>query len=170
MCGFYGRRPPPVFAQTNSVKPNASLTKIRHLVEHFPDFLDKNVSKVGISDTSHGEDFYWLTAFTTLVDVNSPNPYTPIIPENSPLQTLISCKIGPRKIFDWSPIRVESGKCEAFHEMDSNELEKELQDELELSQNMFSQYLNCIECKEKTVNEIVEMSRKKVPRHFRDDP
>ncbi len=84
---------PSMFARPESLEANASLHKVQKLSEAFDDFLDPKTIKVGITDTSHGEDFYWTTVFTKLVDVNSPQPFSPIVVQESPLQDLISCRL-----------------------------------------------------------------------------
>lgn len=63
---------------------NAAGHKIDRLAREFADFADHAVEKVGITDTSYGEDHVWAHHFTKVVDVNSPHPFSPIVPVDSP--------------------------------------------------------------------------------------
>jgi hypothetical protein len=72
---------------------NAAWHKITHLVERFPDIFDQGVESVGISDNSYGEDNAWAQYFTTIVDVNSPAPFAPIISATSPLKEIHSAQV-----------------------------------------------------------------------------
>lgn len=58
---------------------NAAARKIEVLRQTFADFADPSVEKVGVTDTSYGEDHVWALHFTRVVDVNSPTPFSPLI-------------------------------------------------------------------------------------------
>ncbi|MBU1238935.1 hypothetical protein KKF84_12435 [Myxococcota bacterium] len=74
-------------------KRNAAWHKITNLVEHYPDIFDQGVESVGISDNSYGEDNAWAQYFTTVVDVNSPAPFSPIVSAISPLREIHSAQV-----------------------------------------------------------------------------
>jgi hypothetical protein len=71
-------------------KHNAAARKIDRLVKFFDDFSDPKVEKVGITDTSYGEDHVWAHYFTKVVDINSPSPFSPIVTMQSPLKEVHS--------------------------------------------------------------------------------
>lgn len=72
---------------------NAAAHKIDRLAREFADFSDPAVEKVGITDTSYGEDHVWAHHFTKVVDVNSPHPFSPIVPTGAPTHEIHSAPV-----------------------------------------------------------------------------
>lgn len=72
---------------------NAAAHKIHRLTVEFADFADPTVEKIGITDTSYGEDHVWSHHFTKVVDVNSPHPFSPIVPAESPAVEIHSAPV-----------------------------------------------------------------------------
>jgi len=66
---------------------------MHRLPDKHPDFLDPNVMTVGITDTSYGEDHAWTDYFKAVVDINSPNPFAPIVSADSPLREIHSAHV-----------------------------------------------------------------------------
>ncbi|MGB8223979.1 MAG: hypothetical protein WCF10_15430 [Polyangiales bacterium] len=66
------------------------MAKIEQLREICPGILDPGVTVVGITDTSYGEDHCWAEHFTCVVDLNSPTPFPPIVPQASPTRAVHS--------------------------------------------------------------------------------
>jgi hypothetical protein len=89
-------RAPRRIAPPSGTKPNAGPAKIQRLLERFPDFFDHGVETVGITDTSHGEDHSWAHYFTKVVDINSPAPFSPIVPAGSPVTEIHSAQVMTR--------------------------------------------------------------------------
>jgi hypothetical protein len=90
-------RLPERISRPSSQVENASYHKIDNLLKRYPDFLDEGVESIGITDTSHGEDYAWAQFFTKVVDVNSPDPFSPIVAAGSPLREIHSAKLLTRK-------------------------------------------------------------------------
>ena len=72
---------------------NSGKAKIETLMESFGDFCDPEVEVVGMSDTARGEDHCWAQYFTKVVDLNSPDPFPPIVPIDSPLAEVHSAVV-----------------------------------------------------------------------------
>ncbi len=72
---------------------NSGEAKIERLREAFPDFGQPGTEVVGISDTAHGEDHCWAKYFTKVADINSPTPFPPIVPVDSPLSEVHSATV-----------------------------------------------------------------------------
>jgi hypothetical protein len=77
----------------SQVYVNAGKRKMTRLLERHPDFLDPDVETVGITDTKYGEDHAWADFFKVVVDINSPNPFAPIVASNSPLREVHSALV-----------------------------------------------------------------------------
>ncbi|MGB5365093.1 MAG: hypothetical protein WBM75_00555 [Polyangiales bacterium] len=69
---------------------NSGKAKIERLREICPGLLDAGVNVVGITDTSYGEDHCWAEHFACVVDINSPTPFPPIVPQASPTRAVYS--------------------------------------------------------------------------------
>jgi hypothetical protein len=80
-------------APPGSLHHNAGQSKMLRLLQRYPDFCDLDVETVGISDTSYGEDHSWANYFTRVVDVNSSDPFPPILTAHSPLKQIHSAKV-----------------------------------------------------------------------------
>ena len=165
---LYRFRRPMVFAKPDSMEPNASLNKVQRLAKAYPDFLQPSVVKVGISDTSHGEDFYWSTVFTRLVDVNSPQPFSPIVAEDSPLQDLISCQLMSqserrRYLYDEaSASGIESNapdEQESFQIVTRSELARLLLPVLQRCQSRYVEYVRGLLALRPVLGRLISQSR-----------
>jgi len=86
-------RPPRRISPPSSVYVNAGRKKMARLLDRYPDFLEATVDTVGITDTSYGEDHAWADFFKIVVDVNSPNPFAPIVSASSPLREIHSASL-----------------------------------------------------------------------------
>ena len=76
---------------------NSGKAKIEQLREICPRLLDPDVSVVGITDTSYGEDHCWTEHFACVVDINSPTPFPPIVPQASPARAVHSATVLTRE-------------------------------------------------------------------------
>jgi hypothetical protein len=86
---FFNRdETPDRIAPLQSLQINNSHAKVRKLAERYPQFSTANT--VGISDTDKGEDHAWSTLFRHLIDVNSNDPFPPIVDMDSPTETIDS--------------------------------------------------------------------------------
>lgn len=85
---FHRQQAPERFAPLSSLQINNSHAKVRRLLARFPDFAE--ATTVGFSDTDKGEDHAWISLFKHLVDVNSNDPFPPIVPLTSPTQSIDS--------------------------------------------------------------------------------
>jgi len=52
---------------------------------------------VAITDTSYGEDHCWTEHFACVVDINSPTPFSPIVPQGSPARAVHSASVLTRE-------------------------------------------------------------------------
>ncbi len=86
-------RPPTRISPPSRSHVNAGERKMHLLLDKHPDFLDPDVMTVGITDTSYGEDHAWTDYFKTVVDINSPNPFAPIVSAGSPLREIHSAHV-----------------------------------------------------------------------------
>ncbi|MBI5843263.1 MAG: hypothetical protein HZB23_01185 [Deltaproteobacteria bacterium] len=93
----FGHGKPARIAPPASLRENAAQMKIDRLVELYPDFLDPGVHTVGITDTKHGEDQSFAEAFKCVADVNSPDPFSPLVSARSPLREIHSARVFTRK-------------------------------------------------------------------------
>jgi hypothetical protein len=62
---------------------NSGRAKIARLREICPRVFDPEVKVLAITDTSYGEDHCWAEHFDSVIDVNSPTPFAPIVPQTS---------------------------------------------------------------------------------------
>jgi hypothetical protein len=76
---------------------NSGRAKIERLREICPRLFDRDVNVVGITDTSYGEDHCWTEHFTCVVDINSPTPFPPIVPQASPARAVHSATVLTRE-------------------------------------------------------------------------
>lgn len=93
----FGHGKPVRIAPPSSLKENAAQMKIDRLVELYPDFLDPGVHTVGITDTKHGEDQSFAEAFKCVADINSPDPFSPVVSARSPLREIHSARVLTRR-------------------------------------------------------------------------
>ena len=97
MHPLFGNRQPGRIAPPPSLRQNAYYNKIKFLYLKYPDFLDPDVHTVGITDTKHGEDYPWSEYFKCVADINSPDPFSPMVSTASPLREIHSAKIRTRR-------------------------------------------------------------------------
>jgi len=76
---------------------NSGKAKIERLREICPRLFDPDVNAVGITDTSYGEDHCWTEHFACVVDINSPTPFPPIVPQASPARAVHSATVLTRE-------------------------------------------------------------------------
>jgi hypothetical protein len=86
-------RRPKRISPLRSFRQNASFAKIGRLQESFPDLFAPGVESVGVTDTTNGEDHDWANYFTRVVDINSPNPFSPIVVVSSPVKEVHSAMV-----------------------------------------------------------------------------
>lgn len=108
-------RPPRRISPPSRVHVNAGEAKMARLLERFPDFADPSVHTVGITDTSYGEDHAWANYFKTVIDINSPTPFAPIVAATSPLREIHSARVLTKAELDGSaPGRSGHGRTPSF--------------------------------------------------------
>lgn len=93
----FGHGKPARIAPPASLKENAAQMKIDRIVERYPDFLAPGVHTVGITDTKHGEDQSFAEAFKCVADINSPDPFSPLVSALSPLREIHSARVLTRR-------------------------------------------------------------------------
>ena len=76
---------------------NSGKAKIEQLRKICPRLFDPDVNVVGITDTSYGEDHCWTEHFACVVDINSPTPFPPIVPQASPARAVHSATVLTRE-------------------------------------------------------------------------
>jgi hypothetical protein len=76
---------------------NSGRAKIEQLREICPRVFDPGVKVLGITDTSYGEDHCWCEHFACVVDINSPTPFAPIVPQASPTRAVHSAIVLTRE-------------------------------------------------------------------------
>jgi hypothetical protein len=76
---------------------NSGRAKIEQLREICPRVFDPGVKVLGITDTSYGEDHCWTEHFACVVDINSPTPFAPIVPQASPTRAVHSAVVLTRE-------------------------------------------------------------------------
>jgi len=69
---------------------NSGRAKIERLREICPGIFDPDANVLAITDTSYGEDHCWTEHFACVVDINSPTPFAPIVPQASPAREVHS--------------------------------------------------------------------------------
>lgn len=62
---------------------NSGRAKITRLREICPRVFNPEVKVLAVTDTSYGEDHCWAEHFDSVIDVNSPTPFAPIVPRAS---------------------------------------------------------------------------------------
>ncbi|RLB63718.1 MAG: hypothetical protein DRI90_06210 [Deltaproteobacteria bacterium] len=87
------------------VRVNAGVSKMAWLHERYPDFRAADVETVGVTDTSYGEDGAWTNHFKQVIDINSPNPFAPIVFRDSPLRAIHSAQV-----MSWAEHQGEGGE------------------------------------------------------------
>lgn len=97
MHPVFGSGQPKRIAPPASLRQNAYYNKIKYLALKYPDFMDSGVHTVGITDTKHGEDYPWSEYFKCVADINSPDPFSPLVSTASPLKEIHSAKIKTRR-------------------------------------------------------------------------
>jgi hypothetical protein len=75
------------------VRINSAIGKMEALRDRYPDIFGPGVVSVGISDTGYGEDHCWAEYLTRVIDINSPDPFPPIVNVSSPLLEIHSAKV-----------------------------------------------------------------------------
>ncbi|MEW5735020.1 MAG: hypothetical protein AB1921_09210 [Thermodesulfobacteriota bacterium] len=90
---LFGRGRPERIAPPRTLRPNAGHLKISRLLEAHPDFQDPDVHTVGITDTKHGEDHAFAEYFKCVADINSPDPFFPLVSAASPLADIYSARL-----------------------------------------------------------------------------
>ncbi len=76
---------------------NSGSAKIERLREIYPRVFDRGVQVLAMTDTSYGEDHCWAEHFDCVVDINSPTPFSPIVPQASPVQAVHSAALLTRE-------------------------------------------------------------------------
>ena len=106
---------------------NARGVKVERLNEAFPDIFSNSTHTVGITDTGYGEDHCWAECFNTVIDINSSDPFPPIVGVDSPLTEIHSALVytcaeseraqtGGQQVLD--PRRGRMTRREGFFEAD----------------------------------------------------
>jgi hypothetical protein len=72
---------------------NSGTAKIERLREIEPRIFDPGINVLAMTDTSYGEDHCWAEHFDCVVDVNSPTPFSAIVPQTSPVQAIHSATL-----------------------------------------------------------------------------
>ena len=72
---------------------NAREVKVGRLRESFPDMFTSDTYTVGMTDTGYGEDHCWTNHFNSVIDINSSDPFPPIVSKESPLQEIHSALV-----------------------------------------------------------------------------
>lgn len=108
---LFGRQRPGRIAPPSTLRPNAGHQKIARLLEVHPDFLDPEVHTVGITDTKHGEDHAFAEYFKCVADVNSPDPFFPIVSAASPLCDIVSARLLTRDEREAGAEAAANGLC-----------------------------------------------------------
>jgi hypothetical protein len=76
---------------------NSGTAKIERLREFDPRIFNPGIKVLAMTDTSYGEDHCWVEHFDCVVDINSPTPFSAIVPEASPVQAVHSATVLTRK-------------------------------------------------------------------------
>ncbi len=72
---------------------NAGSQKLLALARRYPALLDPRTVSVGISDTAYGEDHVWTRMFSTVIDINSPAPFSPVVPSEARVRSIHSALV-----------------------------------------------------------------------------
>ncbi len=76
---------------------NSGKAKIEQLREIYPGLFAPDVNVVAITDTSYGEDHCWTEHFSCVVDIKSPTPFAPIVPQASPARAVHAATVLTRE-------------------------------------------------------------------------
>ena len=76
---------------------NSRETKVKELEKRFPDIFKPWTRSVGVTDTGYGEDHCWANHFDIVMDINSTDPFPPIVETSSPCQHIHSAEVLSRK-------------------------------------------------------------------------
>ena len=76
---------------------NSGTAKIDRLRDMCPRLFDPSTNSLAITDTSYGEDHCWTEHFACVVDINSPTPFPPIVPQTSPARAVHSATVLTRE-------------------------------------------------------------------------
>jgi hypothetical protein len=82
---------------STATRINSGTAKIEQLREICPRLFAPDVNVVAITDTSYGEDHCWTEHFSCVVDINSPTPFSPIVPQASPARAVHSATVLTRE-------------------------------------------------------------------------
>jgi len=72
---------------------NSGTAKIERLREIDPRIFDSASNVLAMTDTSYGEDHCWAEHFAVVVDINSPTPFSAIVPQASPVRAVHSATV-----------------------------------------------------------------------------
>jgi hypothetical protein len=72
---------------------NSGTAKIERLREIEPRIFGRGIDVLAMTDTSYGEDHCWAEHFAVVVDINSPSPFSAIVPEASPVRAVHSATV-----------------------------------------------------------------------------
>lgn len=76
---------------------NSRKNKISALEKQFPDIFKSSTHTVGMTDTGYCEDHCWANHFDVVVDMNSTDPFPPLIESTSPCRHIHSAEVLSRK-------------------------------------------------------------------------
>ncbi|MBT6433942.1 MAG: hypothetical protein HOK28_12655 [Deltaproteobacteria bacterium] len=76
---------------------NSRTNKISALEKQFPEIFKASTHTVGMTDTGYCEDHCWANHFDVVVDMNSTDPFPPIIESTSPCEHIHSAEVLSRK-------------------------------------------------------------------------
>lgn len=91
------RKIPRRISPLKSQEVNSRKNKISALEKQFPDIFESSTHTVGMTDTGYCEDHCWADHFDVVVDMNSTDPFPPIIESTSPCQHIHSAEVLSRK-------------------------------------------------------------------------
>jgi hypothetical protein len=72
---------------------NSGKAKIEELRKICPRIFDSGVKVLAITDTSYGEDHCWREHFASVVDINSPTPFPPVVTDTSSTREVHSATV-----------------------------------------------------------------------------
>ena len=76
---------------------NSRENKISALEKQFPDIFKPSTHTIGMTDTGYCEDHCWANHFDVVVDMNSTDPFPPIVDATSPCQHIHSAEVLSRR-------------------------------------------------------------------------
>lgn len=95
--GRTSRKIPRRISPPEKQRVNSRENKISALEEHFPDIFKPWTQTVGMTDTGYGEDHCWANHFDVVVDMNSTDPFPPIVDTASPCRHIHSADVLSQK-------------------------------------------------------------------------